>query len=319
MKILKKFILYLTVLISNFSFSQIDLDKVPFVAYWSIGDSYDFKITKITQQWKNDTLNKDRVNAYIVNFNVIDSTENSYTIDWTYKNDILNEYNFPKELEEKLSKYDLIKIKYKTNEVGEFIEILNWKEISTMLNSMFKDLIEVEFKDSEENKRKEAIEKIKVISNILTTQEAIENLLAKEIQIFHNPLGLEYNTTPSSYEGEVPNIFDGTPIKNITHIYFEEVDSENKFCIMKSESKIDPDESKKIVINFLSKINPEDKHFTKELERSKFNIIDRNNFEYYYNPGIPHKIESSREILLKLDDTSTKKIETISIELIYNK
>ena len=40
--------------ITNSLFSQIDSTKVPFISYWSIGDSYDFKISKIEISFENN-------------------------------------------------------------------------------------------------------------------------------------------------------------------------------------------------------------------------------------------------------------------------
>lgn len=80
-----KFLLLSFLLTSLFSFAQIDSTKVQFVAYWSIGDSYDFKVTKVKQQWKEGKQTKDEKRSYTANFKVIDSTATSYTIDWTIK------------------------------------------------------------------------------------------------------------------------------------------------------------------------------------------------------------------------------------------
>ena len=42
-----------------FGFSQNDsIQKIPFVAYWSNGDSYDYLITKVNKEWKGDLMEK---------------------------------------------------------------------------------------------------------------------------------------------------------------------------------------------------------------------------------------------------------------------
>ena len=45
--------------------SQIDSTKVAFISYWSIGDSYNFKVSKIKQQWTGGTLTKDQKQDYV--------------------------------------------------------------------------------------------------------------------------------------------------------------------------------------------------------------------------------------------------------------
>ena len=127
-------------------FGQTDTTKVAFIAYWSKGDSYDFKVTKVKKQWTNDKLTKNDSTQYIANFKVLDSTEKSYTLQWSFKNLLASNYreNLNKLYEDKqavndiIKKYDVTKVIYKTDEYGEFLEIINWKDISTLMSNMFR-------------------------------------------------------------------------------------------------------------------------------------------------------------------------------------
>jgi len=129
-------------------FGQTDTTKIAFIAYWSKGDSYDFKVTKIKKRWTNDKLTKNDSTQYIANFKVIDSTEKSYTLQWTFKNFLTNSYreNLNKLYENKqavndiVKKYDVTKVIYKTDEFGEFLEIINWKDISSLMSNMLGEL-----------------------------------------------------------------------------------------------------------------------------------------------------------------------------------
>ena len=85
---MKKYVWLLGIFIFSANlFSQTDSTKIAFISYWSVGDSYDFKISKASRTWENDTLTEENFEEYIANFTVIDSTENSYTIQWSYKVD----------------------------------------------------------------------------------------------------------------------------------------------------------------------------------------------------------------------------------------
>ena len=70
----KQYLFLLSLLFTTVIFSQADTTKISFVAYWSVGDSYDFNVTKSTQQWKKNELTKDQKQNYKANFTVIDST-----------------------------------------------------------------------------------------------------------------------------------------------------------------------------------------------------------------------------------------------------
>lgn len=317
---MKKIFSLITVIsVTTNLFSQIDTTKVAFVSYWSIGDSYDFKVSKTHQQWKEEILTTDQKQEYIANFTVIDSTENSYTIHWSYENDLENTYKIPEELLDKFSTYKLTEIKYKTSEVGDFLEILNWKEIGETMNNMFDDIIEIlgENDDEEQDALKTAMQPFK---QIYGSKQGVEQLLLKELQYFHFLMGLEYDITePLFYEEELPNMFGGKPIKAKAKLYFENVDFEESFCVVKQEMSLDPNDTKEMLRQVFEQIKPGDTGMEEALKTAIFSIEDNNVYEYYYTPGIPHRIETVRETIIDIDKEKGKRIDTIVIELLYNK
>lgn len=299
-------------------FSQIDTTKVPFVSYWSIGDRYNFKVSKIKKQWKEGILTKDQKQEYVANFTVVDSTENSYTIKWKYENDIENTYKIPENLLDRFSKYKITEITYKTSEVGDFIEILNWKELGETMNSMFNDIIEVLGKE-DENKKEALKRTLQPFKEIYSSQQGVEQLVLKELQLIHFPMGIEFDITePMFYDQELPNMFGGKPIKAKTKLYFEAVDFDKSFCKVQQEMSLDPEDTRAILKQALNKMNLGDKGMQKALNAAVFEINDRNTYEYYYNPGVPHKIETERETIFNLGKENGKRIDKMMIELLDN-
>jgi hypothetical protein len=299
-------------------FSQIDTTKVAFVSYWSIGDSYNFKVTKINQQWKEDKLTKDQKQEYIANFTVMDSTDNSYTINWSYENDLGNTYKIPKELLERFSKYKLTEIKYKTSEVGDFLEILNWKEVGEIMNSMFDDIIEA--LGENDKQKKDALKlAMQPFKQMYSSKQGVEQLVLKELQYFHFPMGLEYDITePLIYDEELPNMLGGEPIKAKAKLYFEYVNFEESFCIVKQETSLNPEDTKLLLTQVFKQMKLENKELDEAFKTAVFEINDNNTFEFYYNPGIPHRIETVREFIVNINKEKEKRIDKTIIELIYN-
>ena len=305
-------------LISTNLFSQIDTTKIAFVSYWSIVDSYNFKISKIKKQWKEGKLTKDQKQDYIANFKVIDSTENSYTINWSYENDLGNTYKIPEKLLDRFSKYKITEIKYKTSEVGYLIEILNWKEVGDTMNSMIVDIIEV-LGDKDEMKKDALKTALQPFKQIYSSKQGVEQLVLKELQYFHFPMGLEYDITePLLYDDELPNMLGGRPIKAKAKLYFENVDFEESFCVIKQELSLDPKDTKDLLKQFFKQMKLGNKEVKKALETAVLQIEDKNVFEYYYNPGIPHRIETIRETIIDIDKAKVKNIDKTIIELIDN-
>lgn len=298
--------------------SQIDTTKVAFVSYWSVGDSYDFKVTKIHQQWKEGKLTKDQKQEYIANFTVIDSTADSYTISWSFENDLGNTYNIPEKLMDKFLKYKLTEIKYKTSEVGAFIEILNWKEVGGLMNNMLDDVVEV-LGENDKSKRASLKEALQPFKQIYSSKEGVEQLVLKELQYFHFPMGVEFEIAePLFYDEELPNMFGGNPIKAKAKLYFEKVDFDENFCVLKQEMSLNPEDTKELIKQLFTKMKLDEKAMENAFKNSTIQVNDKNTYEYYYDPGVPHKIETLRESIMDIDKEKGRRIDKTLIELIYN-
>ncbi|MDN3494201.1 hypothetical protein [Winogradskyella bathintestinalis] len=322
----QKITLLLFIFLSLTLYSQIDSTKVAFVAYWSIGDDYDFKVSKVKREWKNDVQTKKDSSQYIANFRVLDSTDKSYKIQWTYKNNIVSTFQEKAEkiFEDKeavnqiLKKNDLSKVIYKTNELGEFIEILNWKEIGESTKLLLKEMLN-SFEKKNPEKVSELRNALNPIIEIYSSKQGIEQLAISELQYFHFPFGMEYDiTTPIEYEQELPNILGGKPILADATITFEEVDFENSFCSLKEESIINPNDTKRVVQELFKRMKIDESKTKETIDNAIFDITDLNYYQYYYNPGVPHYIYGGRKFILKMEKTDIEKIEEMYIELIYD-
>lgn len=298
-------------------FSQDDKTKVAFAAYWEVGDTYDFKVSKLQQQWKDDKKVRDENQEYFATFTVLEETESYYTISWSYKNNLDRLFAVPDGTMDEFSDYSMVEIIYRTSEVGDFLEVLNWEEIGKNMRLFFDQIIEVAGKENEDFKSK-LHKTTEPFKEIWSSKEGIESIIMKEIQYFHFLMGVEFDITkPIVYKDELPNMFGGKPIKANAKLTFEEVDFENDFCVVKHEMDIDPKGAKEIVQQVLSNLNMESKEIKKALKKSVFEVKDRNTFEYYFYPCIPHRIETERESKFDINGEKIKRIDKIIIELIY--
>jgi hypothetical protein len=303
------------------AFAQTNTSEVPFVAYWSVGDTYTFNVTTSTQQWKAGIIDtaKDSRNEYRATFTVIDSTETSYTIKWSYKNDIANSYKIPKELTAKFAKYENIDIIYTTSEVGAFTEVVNWQEISKTMTAMFDDIITT--LGGKDKKTQDLLAtSMQPYKQAYASKEGIEQLLLKEIQLFHYPFGVAFSVKePLTYDELLPNMFGGSPIKAISKVTVEKVDFENSFCVLKKTMDLNPEDTKRMLVLVFKKMNLDDKKMKEALKTAVFEIKDRNTFAYYFNPGIPQKIETVRETVMQFEGQDIKRVDTTIIEIVVEK
>lgn len=312
----KTILLALLLLNSLIYYSQIDSTKIAFISYWNVGDSDNFKVTKIKKEWKEGKLIKNQEQSYIANFKIISSTDTSYVIKWSYEQDLKKKYKIPQKLVHKFSKYKLTEIIYRTSEVGEFIEVLNWKEVSKIMNSMFNDVVEVLGKN-DESLQKKLKKSILPIKKIYSSKNGIEQLVVKELRYFHFPMGVEFDITKALYyDEEIPNVFGGKPIKGKVKLYFENVDFKEYTCTLKYEMDLNPKDTKKLLKQVFKKLNLDNKKMKKALNNAVFIIKDRNSYEYYYDPGIPRKIEAVRETIININNEKGRRIDKTIIELI---
>ncbi|WP_258099604.1 hypothetical protein [Marinoscillum pacificum] len=117
----------------------VDGSDVSIMSYWNVEDTLDFQYNRSRHAFE------DTSSLYDVTWNiqlvVTDSTDDSYTLDWYYK-DFTSEIRSNGEImdelaEEVLQKMKGLRIKYRTNELGTFTTIINWKEIRPILNKIY--------------------------------------------------------------------------------------------------------------------------------------------------------------------------------------
>jgi hypothetical protein len=186
------------------------------------------------------------------------------------------------------------------------------------MNSMIVDIIEV-LGDKDEMKKDALKTAMQPFKQIYSSKQGVEQLVLKELQYFHFPMGLEYDITePILYDDELPNMLGGRPIKAKAKLYFENVDFEESFCVIKQELSLDPKDTKDLVKQFYKQMKLGNKEVKKALETAVLQIEDKNVYEYYYNPGIPHRIETIRETIVDIDKVKVKNIDKTIIELIDN-
>lgn len=298
-------------------FGQVDSTNVPFLPYWSIGDSYNFRISHIKQAKKGKKIIKNDSISYIAKFEVIDSTELNYTIKWSYLKDLsgfnaqttVNKFNHS-------HPHNKDFIIYKTTEVGEFVEIENWEKIAQNTNEMFKEMID--------NASKYNIGNIEQLNNLMKalfesedTKKTIELLFFKELIYIHYPIGLLFpSKKPIIYKDELPNIYGGSPIEADGKLYFEIADFEKSYCVMIQELNINPDKKEEIMLSLFQKLGFSNTKIKNAIKTAKFDIYDYNRYEYFFNPAIPIKIEIKRESSIKCNQLNEKYIDKTIIELI---
>jgi hypothetical protein len=126
---------------------------------------------------------------------------------------------------------------YKTDEMGTFQEVLNWKEIRDYMK-MAADTIREDYKDVPNIDRL-----IKQLENIYSSREAIESAAIKDIQQFHSFHGAQYKLG-EVLEGTVqtPNIYGSEPFDTRMTVYLDEINFEDNNYILRSSQEVNQEQ-----------------------------------------------------------------------------
>jgi hypothetical protein len=220
-------------LLSSSLFGQISAkdSTVQVIGYWAKQETQSYNVSYEKFKIKSkDTISRELM-KYEIDIKIIDSTKNSYTIEWLYKNYSIDTEN---ELVRKLTSIaNDISVKIKTDEYGAFVEIVNWKEVRDYLEKVTEKL-KVELKDVPNYK--------KIIANVMSiysTKESIEANAIKDALQFYQFHGVKYNLG-EELEGvlETSNNFGGKPFETDVRFSLDEINEIDGNSILRSNQII---------------------------------------------------------------------------------
>ena len=293
-------------------------EVVPFVAYWSVGDRFDYKIRKIEIRWEDDILVKSDTISRDIQFEVIDSSETMYKVKWRFKRPKRNE-GIAKNLFNAITKEDrYTTVIYTTNELGEFVGVENWKEIR---KNMIEDVeITVRRKFGKYLGSEEDVEEaMQPFREAYNTKEGIEELALKELFYFHFPMGYEYQVDEVyEYEDFLDSFVGGEGMRGDARVTIDNVDEDNGICRVTHEMQLNPEDAMRETILLLKQMGMATDELDDTLKDAGLRVEDFNTFIYYYDYGLPMTINTSRIIDLEVPGDSFRREEKYIIDLVKN-
>lgn len=239
----------LLLIVGSSAFAQINMEDstVQVITYWDKGEQQNYTISteKIKIQG-TDTISREFV-SYDVEITVLDETEDSYAIQWLYKN--VETSNTEPIIQKVLGVSEDTKVIFKTNELGEFIEVENWEEIRDHIQKGM-DIVKEEFK---------SIPELDVLFQETearySSKEAIEAGAIQEIQQYHTFHGAAYQLG-EVYEAQlkVPNLLGSEPLDADIFVYLDEIDLENNTFILWTEQVVNQEQLINTTLDFVKKV-----------------------------------------------------------------
>jgi hypothetical protein len=237
----------LFLLIGTLTFGQINMSDstAQAITYWEKGEKQNYTITTEKIKIKNADTTSRETTKYDVEITVLKADDKSYTVEWIYKN-IINDSENPT-IKKLMNITKDLKVIYKTDELGSFVEVVNWKEIKEYMQKALSSL-KKDFKDIPEMDKV-----LKQMEATFSTKEAIESTSIKDIQQFHTFYGLKYKLG-EVLEGKlkVPNIYGKEPFDCDYTIYLDELNEEDNDFIMRATQEVDKEQLTNATFEYLT-------------------------------------------------------------------
>ncbi len=296
-----KFLLAFAVLFLGFFtsvFSQINESdsSVRTIAYWDLGESYSYKmVLENFDVVGHDTLGR-MVTSYMVDMLILDSTETSYDVRWTYRDmdfEMDQEDSVVRVLTEKLMKLTGGSVvEFRTDELGAFKEVTNWEQIRDYYLAA-EDSMKVFFGNVP------AVNE--VVSNMMKvylSKSSIETISIKDIHQFLNFHGGEYRLNePIHTTMDFPTVTGQGRLDALVTVELERIYPEDDDYLIYSLVEFNPAQLKEQTKLVLKTMFPtaSDTELQTELDEAGelWNVIENSSVIHYW--GWPTYSKETRQ------------------------
>jgi hypothetical protein len=312
---MKSCLLFAIILLTGLNGScQTDTSIVPVAAHWNIGDSWQYDVTKIKRTMQGRKVMQDDSIHYRAQFLVAGADSSAYTIHWSMANPFFQVFGLPATLVKKYPQYATTVVIYKTSITGAYTGIDNWQEIGLMLNDLIREEIAGKTADTSQQSL-QIRNSLKAMASVYTTKRGIEQLVFKELIMFHFPLGKQYEIGQLyNYTEKIPVMKNSLPATGDGIIFIRRRDTQKQTCELVQRMKVLPDSANTMLKYYFTQLGMRKEAIDPAIASSVLNVSDNNIFDYLYNPGIPVKITVSRETVIDVLDDHVKQIDKTIIE-----
>jgi hypothetical protein len=226
--------------------SQINADDstAQVVGFWDKAEKQSYLVSYEKMKVSGTDTTSREMTKYEVDVTIKDSTANSYTIEWLYKNFSVNSEN---KLLQKIAKSgENMKVLIKTDEFGAIQEVVNWTEVRDHMKKTF-STIKNEFKN---------IPKLEEIFGQLEgaylTKDAIEASAIKDAQQFYSFHGAKYKLGEElKVKMKAPNVLGGEPFDSDITVSLDEINEDDNNFVLRIYQTVDQQQLTEATYNYL--------------------------------------------------------------------
>lgn len=244
---MKKWIVFLlpALMLVQFAFAQINKadSTVQVIGYWDKNEKQSYSITVNKYRVSGTDTSHRKSSSYEVAVTIVDSTANSYTIEWEYDYTAFLGDSIPQPVKDAIPQ---LKIIIKTDEMGAFKEVVNWKE----LRDYWVNMLDVSL--AQVRQTPEAKKILNETLKLFSTKEAIEGVGIKDILQFYTFHGGNYKLGEELTDTQqLPNFMGGKPFEAEVTVLLDDIDFEDDNSILRISTVVDPEQLTKATFDLL--------------------------------------------------------------------
>lgn len=227
-------------------FGQINMvdSTVQTIGYWNKNETQSYVITIDKYKINHLDTTSHETFKYDVDILVKDSTADSYILEWKYKNyEVKTDNEIMKKI---MSMSQDMSVIVKTDELGAFKEVVNWKEVRNYMKNLTSQLSK-EYKDAPT-----LVKLIKQVENTYNNKETIESSTINEIQQFLSFHGGKYKLG-EVYEGNLKthNMYGGEPFDNEFSMSLDTIQIEDNNYILRLNQSVNSEQLLEATYNYM--------------------------------------------------------------------
>ena len=222
--------------------AQINMEDstVQVIGYWDKNEKQSYQIQEKKATVVNEDTTSSQEFSYKVDVQIVDSTAESYTIEWKYF-----DYKYisgPQVLKTILTAYQPTKVLVKTDEMGMFAEIINSAEISAAMTKRLKNLIK-KYKSDQY-----LVSEFTALIDKYASKDAVEQLALSEIQQYYNYHGGRYKLNENlsaTVKSPFMNLEEGIDAE--LNVWLSEINVDDNNYILQMSKILDEEAMKKLM------------------------------------------------------------------------
>lgn len=239
--------------------------SVQVISYWNMGEKYEYSVNYQKLKYTEKDTSSNETMTYDVEVSVIDSTDNSYTVRWFYKNFKTDSQN---PIVQKLAAVsEDIAIDIKLDALGTIQSVENWEEVRDHIAKSI-DSIKNDFDQIP------GLDKIfHQMTVMYSTKASIEASAIEDVQQIHNFHGGKYmlNETATG-KIKTPNLYDNAnPFDTEVSVNLEELDKENNQFIIRSIQEVNSEQLAETTYKYLKEMTENLGQGQEFIKREDFN------------------------------------------------